>query len=76
MNTNVSDFSNIQTGVDQGSILSPTLFSIYINDIAKLNAFPNDKITSPLFADDLLSFNIDHNIRRLIIQMQRYINAL
>ncbi len=60
----------------QGSILSPTLFSIYINDIEKLTTFPNNKISSPLFADDLLAFNIDHNIRRLILQMQRYIYTL
>jgi hypothetical protein len=76
VNSNTSDLFCIETGVGQGSILSPTLFSIYINDIEKLTTFPNDKISSPLFADDLLAFNIDHNIRRLILQMQRYIYAL
>ena len=45
---------NIETGVGQGTILSPTLFSLYINDISKLNEYPNDKIQSLLFADDLI----------------------
>ena len=76
LNNYKSDMFNIETGVGQGTILSPTLFSLYINDITKLNEYPNDKIQSLLFADDLFSFVIDINVRRLIILMQRYLDSL
>lgn len=53
----VSELYSIVTSVMQGSILSPTLFSIYINDIVELNVNPNHEINSLLFADDLFAFN-------------------
>lgn len=72
----LSNLFKIESGVPQGAILSPTLFLVFINDILEINNYPNDKIKSLLFADDLLSFNIDKNINRLQIQMQRYLNHL
>jgi len=56
--------------------LSPNLFKIYINDIFDLNKFPNDKILNLLFADDKFSFNIDINLKRLLILMNRYLKSL
>jgi hypothetical protein len=56
--------------------LSPNLFKIYTNDIFDLNKFPNDKILNLLFADDKFSFNIDINLKRLLILMNRYLKSL
>ena len=58
----ISDYFNISRGVKQGDSLSPTLFSIFINDITRnfndKQSMPlqliNSKIGSLLFADDLL----------------------
>ena len=52
----VSELKLIQCGVPQGAVLSPTLFSIYINDIPVLNN--KNKSYSLLFADDLVTFFI------------------
>ncbi len=72
----LSELFDILCSVPQGSILSPNLFKIYINDIFDLSKFPNDKILNLLFADDKFSFNIDINLKRLLHQMNRYLKFL
>ncbi|KAG6438934.1 hypothetical protein O3G_MSEX000342 [Manduca sexta] len=49
VNNNISDCMDISFGVPQGSILGPTLFNIYINDIHKL-PIKNSEIIC--YADD------------------------
>ena len=49
-----SDFSTITCGVPQGSIIRPTLFILYINDLCKASSH----LKSILFADDA-SFYIE-----------------
>ena len=50
-----SSVLNIKYGVPQGSILGPTLFALYINDLASL--FQHENIT--LYADDTVICNTD-----------------
>ena len=54
-----SSVKMIRAGVPQGGVLSPTLFSIYINDCPKRKV--KNKRYTLLFADDLMYFEIFKN---------------
>ena len=53
LNGSSSDYSGIESGVPQGSVLGPLLFLIYINDL-EINIKSNIKF----FADDTMIFSI------------------
>ena len=54
INDSYSKYCNIETGVPQGAVLSPILFSIFINDmIDGRTIFKKNEVYSNLFADDL-----------------------
>ena len=53
LNGTYSDYSIIESGVPQGSVLGPLLFLIYINDLEK-----NIKSNITFFADDNMFFPI------------------
>ena len=53
LNGSFSDYSVIESGVPQGSVLCPPLFLIYINDLEK-----NIKSNIKFFADDTMLFSI------------------
>ena len=53
LNGSFSDYSEIKSGVPQGSVLGPLLFLIYINDLEK-----NIKSNIKFFADDTMLFSI------------------
>jgi hypothetical protein len=64
-----SQLYDIKAGVPQGAVLSPLLFSIYINDIP--TKYNKNKSYSLLFADDLVSYFIFDKYNNI----QKAINA-
>ena len=56
LNGSYSDYSSIESGVPQGSVLSPLLFLVYINDLER-----NIKSNVKFFADDTMFFSIVKN---------------
>ena len=53
LNGSFSDYSPIESGVPQGSVLGPLLFLVYINDLES-----NIKSNIKFFADDTMLFSI------------------
>ena len=51
-----SDYSCVESGVPQGSVLGPLLFLVYINDLER-----NIKSNIKFFADDTMLFSIVKN---------------
>ena len=56
LNGSHSDYSSIESGVPQGSVLSPLLFLVYINDLER-----NIKSNIKLFADGNMLFSVVKN---------------
>ena len=52
-NGSYSDYTSIESGVPQGSVLGPLLFLVYINDLER-----NIKSNVKFFADDTMLFSI------------------
>ena len=64
-----ADYSTIESGVPQGSVLGPLLFLIYINDLEdniKSNVifFPDDTTLFSIVNDPLISANeLNHDLK-------------
>ena len=74
VNNIFSDRKSIKAGVPQGAVLSPTLFSIYINDIPRLDS--KNKSGSLLFADDLASFLVFRSLKTIEKALNTYLLSL
>ena len=61
VNCNSSECSDITSGVPQGSVLGPTLFLIYINDIYTSAT----NVSFHLYADDTCLFYSNKNLKTL-----------
>ena len=68
LNGSFSDYSVIQSGVPQGSVLGPLLFLIYINDLGEytksnINFFADDTMLFSIVKDTVISANdLNHDL--------------
>ena len=69
----MSEFSALHAGVPQGAILSPLLFSIYVNDVPSCNSTGG---STNLFADDTSLFTVDQDVSTLSTKMQSCVNSV
>jgi hypothetical protein len=61
----------MQAGVPQGSVLSPTLYNIYINDTPKLSG-----VHLALFADDTCLYATERKEGYVLRKLQRGLDAI
>ena len=64
--------------VSQGSILSPILFNIFINDIPKINSLPEITTSTTIYADDvqLLFSGPPNNLEQLKIYAETSLKTM
>jgi hypothetical protein len=72
INDTLSSLKNIHSGVPQGSILSPILFSIFIDDLLSSTQY----LQSHAYADDTIFHASDPSITTLIHSSQSDINKI
>ena len=69
LNGSYSNYSIVESGVPQGSVLGPLLFLIYINDLERnitsnINFFADDTMLFSVVNDPLISANdLNHDLK-------------
>lgn len=73
MDDRLSSSRPVAAGVSQSSVLAPTLYLIFINDIPTI---PTSNVS--LFADDTMFYiaNCDTNISIIQVQRQLYLTSV
>jgi hypothetical protein len=71
INGNFSSEKDIETCIIQGSILGPTLFLVYINDLYLVS-----KSCTFMFADDTFALSANHDINLLFSNLNNDINKM
>jgi hypothetical protein len=61
----------MQAGVPQGSVLSPTLYNLYINDAPQAQG-----VYLALFADDICLYATDRKEGLILRKLQRGLNSM
>ena len=71
LNGQLSSWSNIETGISQGSVLGPLLFLVYINDLS-------DCLTTNanFFADNVSLFSVIDNINLSAIHLNNDLSKI
>ncbi|KAJ4435372.1 hypothetical protein ANN_17986 [Periplaneta americana] len=67
----ISDFHPIKAGVPQGAVLSPSLFSVYVQDIPT-----HPKCQQGLYADDTVIYTQHVNIHFGCLQLQEALDSI
>ena len=74
LNDMVSSTENLLCGVPQGSILGPTLFLCYINDLAIM--VKNSNLNISLFADDAVIFCSNYDQYFVKVRLERSLSKI
>ncbi len=73
VNGSESDVVKVTSGVPQGSVLSPLLFLIYVNDLCNVTLSHGSKVT--MYADNLVLYKVI-DIDSALICLQDDINNI
>ena len=83
VNCFLSNVSNLDNGIPQGSVIAPTLFGLFINDLIDFLRIHDEnkpkrenEINIGLFADDTAFWRADRSLKRLNAALQEDINNL